>query len=199
MQKALIVSLAAVLLRGSLALAQVPPSSAPNIPNAPASELRMPGKPAVVPTAFPAQPSLANVQSNPEVTLALLERQIDALRQEQTLALQAPAQKDDQVKKLFELQQKQIETLEKMVRELADQLKKQPAGPAVEKLQLQATALESRARQAAQRDVELANAIDQLVEQRDIDQRYGPQLPAQLKELFLPSGTNESPLSIYGT
>jgi hypothetical protein len=158
----------------------------------------MPGKPAVIPTAFLSQPLLADAKSNPEETISLLEQRIDALRKEQMLALQAPAQKDDQVKKLFELQQKQIETLEKMVRELADQLKKQPAGPAVEKLQTQAVALESRARQAAQRDVELAKAIDDLVEQRDIDQRYGPQLPAQLKELFFPSGTNESPLSIYG-
>ena len=198
MKKAWLGSLTALLVWGSLAWAQAPPAPAPITPGIPASELGLSVNPAVVPTTVSAQRSLANVQNNPEQTLALLEQRIEALRKEQILALQAPAQKDDQVKKLFELQQKQIETLEKMVRELADQLKKQPAGPAVEKLQLQAAALESRARQAAQRDVELANAIDNLVEQRDIDQRYGPQLPAQLKELFFPSGTNESPLSIYG-
>ena len=32
----------------------------------------------------------------------------------------------------------------------------------------------------------------------DALERYGPVLPAPLKELFLPSGTNETPLSIYG-
>ena len=35
-------------------------------------------------------------------------------------------------------------------------------------------------------------------EHQDAWERYGPQLPAPLKELFLPSGTNETPLSIYG-
>ena len=53
--------------------------------------------------------------------------------------------------------------------------------------------------QAAQRDVELANAVNDLREHQDAEERYGPDLPAQLKELFLPSGNNETPLSIYGT
>ena len=33
----------------------------------------------------------------------------------------------------------------------------------------------------------------------DARQRYGPWLPAPLKELFLPSGNSETTLSIYGT
>jgi hypothetical protein len=44
----------------------------------------------------------------------------------------------------------------------------------------------------------LADAVDDLREHLDAQERYGPQLPAQLKELFLPSGNNETPLSIYG-
>ena len=36
-------------------------------------------------------------------------------------------------------------------------------------------------------------------EQADARERYGPQLPATLKELFLPTQTNETPLSIYGS
>jgi hypothetical protein len=130
--------------------------------------------------------------SSAKKTMALLEQQIAALRQQQQLALQAPNQQDEQLKKQVELLQKQIETMQKMIQLLADQLKTEPAGPAVARL-------ESRARQAAQRDVELAHTNDDLVEQRDAERRYGPQMPAQLKELFLPSGTNESPLSIYGT
>jgi hypothetical protein len=150
----------------------------------------------VLPVSAPADTVPGNGKvaggSSAEETMAQLEQQIAVLRQLQQLALQAPNQQDEQLKKQVELQQKQLETLEKMVRLLADQLKKEPAGPDVARL-------ESRARQAAQRDVELAHAIDDLVEQRDAERRYDPRLPAQLKELFLPSGTNESPLSIYGT
>src|SRR5262249_57427603 len=47
-------------------------------------------------------------------------------------------------------------------------------------------------------DQELASAVDDLREHIDAEQRYGPRLPAQLKELFLLSGNNETPLSIYG-
>jgi hypothetical protein len=52
--------------------------------------------------------------------------------------------------------------------------------------------------QAANRDQELSQAIDNLNEHNDAVERNGPRLPTQLKELFLPSGTNETPLSIYG-
>jgi hypothetical protein len=44
----------------------------------------------------------------------------------------------------------------------------------------------------------LSQAIDDIVEHQDAVERYGPRLPAGLKELFLPSGNNEWPLSIYG-
>ena len=37
-----------------------------------------------------------------------------------------------------------------------------------------------------------------LVRNRIALERYGPQLPAGLRELFVPSGTNETQLSIYG-
>jgi hypothetical protein len=80
-----------------------------------------------------------------------------------------------------------------------EQVKKQPAAAApLPKLEMQTATLEARARQAAQRDQELSQAIDNLTEHQDAVQRSGPQLPANLKELFLPSGNNESPLSIYG-
>jgi hypothetical protein len=129
--------------------------------------------------------------------LALLQKQIETLRGQQKTAAAGP-QKDDQTKKRLELQQKQIETLEKMVRLLAKQLQT-AGGPAVEKLQGQVASLDARSKQAAQRDKELADAVDNINEQRDVEKRYGPQLPATLKELFLPTETNETPLSIYST
>jgi hypothetical protein len=113
---------------------------------------------------------------------------------QQTLAVQDGKQ-DDNLKKQIDLLHKQIENQEKRIQLLMENLKKQAAlGAPVERLET----LEARSKQAAQRDVELAHAVDQLVEQRDIDQRYGPNLPAGLKELFLPSGNNETVLSIYG-
>jgi hypothetical protein len=117
--------------------------------------------------------------------------ELEKLRRQQIAAKAAPA--DDDQKKQIELLQKQVETLEKQIKLLADQIKKQD----VEKLQLQAATLEARSVQAARRDTELAGAVDELREHLDSLERYGPALPAQLKELFLASGTNESPLSIY--
>jgi hypothetical protein len=115
----------------------------------------------------------------------------------QQVAAQGAAQQDDKLKKEVELLQKQIAVQQKMILLLMDKMKTQPAA-GVEKLETQVITLEARAKQAAQRDVDLANAVDKLTEQRDADQRYGPNLPAGVKELFLPSGNNETPLSIYG-
>jgi hypothetical protein len=136
------------------------------------------------------------LEPSQEIKRALQE--ISDLKGRQSVLL-AGAQQDDALKKQVELQGKQIERLRKMVRLLADQLgKKPPTGAAVEKLQTQVATLEGRAKQAARRDQELATAIDSVVEHIDAEEVNGPRLPATLKELFLPSQTNESPLSIYG-
>jgi len=123
-------------------------------------------------------------------------RDMAALRAQETALQDKPA--DDDQKKKIELLQKQVETLEKQLKLVAEQLKKMQApGPAVEKLESQAATLEARGVQAANRDVELAEAVGDLREHIDAQERY-PQLPAPLKELFLPSGTSETPLTIYG-
>jgi hypothetical protein len=133
-----------------------------------------------------------------EAKLELLESQLEELRAGRTIQPVA-AQEGGNVEKQLELQRKQIETMEKMIRLLADQLKQAPAGgAAVEKLQAQTASLEARSKQAAQRDVELATAIDAINEHDDSVERYGPALPSPLKELFLPSGNSETVLSIYG-
>jgi hypothetical protein len=137
-------------------------------------------------------------------------QRLQALRQElasnaDALA-RARAARDDAVdpkeverlKKQVEILQKQIEVLQKLVDLLAEQIKKQPAGPAVAKLQEQTAALESRSVRSAQRDQELANALDDLREHADAQERAGPSLPPTLKEMFFPSQTNETTLSIYG-
>jgi hypothetical protein len=145
--------------------------------------------PESMPAASP--PSLGEQQ-------ALCVKELGNLLKEEA-ALQGAATQDDEQKKKIELLQKQIVILEKQLKLLADQLKKlQATGPAVEKLEFQAATLESRGLQAARRDVELAEAVGDLREHIDSQERYGPQLPAPLKELFLPSGTSETPLSIYG-
>ena len=142
-------------------------------------------------------PSSWKPQSTPLVTeLEGLAQEIDNLHNQQVVLQKAPA--DDEQQKKIELLQKQIETLEKLVKLLAEEMKKQAPGPAVEKVQGDAARLEARSVQAATRDQQLANSIDDLREHVDAAERAGPQLPATLKELFLPSETNESPLSIYG-
>jgi hypothetical protein len=136
-------------------------------------------------------------QPSAEAELLRLQASIDQLRQQQTVAQKA-AQKDDKLKQQIDLLQKQIEVQQKMIMLLMENMKKQPGGPALEKLETQVVTLEARAKQAALRDQELAQAVDKIVEHQDFWERYGPNLPGPLKELFLPSYTNETPLSIYG-
>jgi hypothetical protein len=144
----------------------------------------------LLPNLPEALPSGGAVDSTKELDARRAE--LEKLRRQQIAANAAPA--DDDQKKQIELLQKQVETLEKQIKLLADQIKKQD----VEKLQLQAATLEARSLQAARRDTELASALDDLREHLDALERYGPALPAQVKELFLPGGNNETPLSIYG-
>ena len=103
----------------------------------------------------------------------------------------------DRQRQLSGLQQKQMGVLEEQARLLAEQVEKQE--PVIEGLQGQTATLESRGKRAAQRDRELADAHDTLVDSVDQRQRNPPWLPSQLKELFLPSGTNVTPFTIYNT
>ena len=120
-----------------------------------------------------------------------------ALRELERQQADAPlAPTAEELRKQLDLQGKQIELLEKMVRLLAGQIEKQD--PALSDLQTQVASLTARLQQAAQRDRQLAGGIDNLTDQLDAQWRNGPQLPAQLKELFVPGGTNETPLAIYG-
>jgi len=176
----LLVTLAALFLMNR---AHAQPPASPGLP------------PPKKPAAIPVQQS----RSSLEEELDRARKELEDFHIQQVTAVQA-AQQDDKLKKQVELLQKQIETQQKMILLLLDHVKKQPiSGTPVEKLQTQAATLEARSKQAAQRDLELSQAIDNIVEQRDADRRDGPLWPAPLKELFLPSQTNESPLSIYGT
>jgi hypothetical protein len=144
------------------------------------------------------QPSAVSASGQEQQLQALIESG-NKLQAQQKAAQVAPTA--DQQKKQIELLQKQVETQQKMIELLAEQIKKPPAAPPtppVDKLQAQTAILESRSLRSAQRDQELAGAVDDLREHADAAERNGPDLPAQLKELFLPSGNNETPLSIYG-
>jgi hypothetical protein len=134
--------------------------------------------------------------AGPGRTAPAPEDQLAALQKEQAAA-QGAAQQGD--KKRLELFQKQLEIQQKEIELLKEQVRQRPlAGPPVEKLQTQVATLEARATQAARRDQELAQGIDNLTEHVDAEERNGPRLPATLKERFLPSQTNETPRSIYG-
>src|SRR5262245_18234954 len=113
----------------------------------------------------------------------------DTREWEKVKAEQAAAQdakEAERLQKQVDLLQKQIDRLHEMILLLKDELQKQTA------------VLEGRSRQAARRDQDLAGAVDDLREQADAERRWGPRLPAHLRELFLPSETNHSPLSFYG-
>jgi hypothetical protein len=138
----------------------------------------------------PVRPDQEPAPASPQPTPAPEKQKYGSFQQ---IVFQDGKKDDDSLKKQVELLQKQIETQQKMILLMQDQIKKPALGAPLERLE----AIEARSVQAAQRDVELAAAVDRLTEQRDTDRRY-PQLPAGLKELFLPSGNNETTLSIYG-
>jgi hypothetical protein len=157
--------------------------------------LGAPTQPPITPQAQH-QPPVPGTQGDNELTR--LQQSVDQLRKQQA-AVRAVVQPDDKLKQQVDLLQKQIEIQQKMISLLIEQMKKQPAaGPAVDKLETQVITLDARSKQAAQRDVELAQAIDKIVEHQDAIERYGPNLPSPLRELFLPSNTQETVLSIYG-
>jgi hypothetical protein len=136
--------------------------------------------------------------SDPLAEVAHLQDNLDQLVSQRNAALEA-AQKDDKLQKQVDLLQKQIEVQQKMIQLLLEHVQKQPiTGSPVEKIQTKVVQLDARSIQAAQRDLELAQAVDTIVEHQDAVDRFGPSLPAGLKELFLPSGNNETNLSIYG-
>jgi TolA-binding protein len=158
------------------------PAGPPNLPPGGLSE------PAPVVPVAPAgqEPDLGTLQQQ-------LEQSTREIVQLKAVQEQAKDPKDtEQLQKQVELLQKQIEVLQKMLKLIAEQVGKQPGG-------LQTATLEARSKQAAQRDVELANAVDNLTEHVDAQERYGPSLPATLKQLFDPFDNNETPLSIYGS
>jgi hypothetical protein len=193
---------AGILLAGAgFSLAQTPTGPEP-VSNSALPPLSSPSAHVPVYVVGPQGSHLADQPAVPQPApgkeLQLCTMQVDELRKEQAV-LQAAAIQDDEQKKKIELLQKQIVTMENQIKLLADQVKKlQSGGPALEKVEFQTATLEARGLQAAHRDVELAEAIGDLREHIDYQERYGPQLPAPLKELFLPSGTSETPLSIYG-
>ena len=152
-----------------------------------------------------AEPAPANGETAPQEkpadpkTVSEFQKQLERNAQEIKALKDMYAQEMERQKKQAELQQKQIDVLERAAKLLAEQLKSQPPpSAAVEALETKAATLEARARQAARRDEDLADRAALLSEKVDRIERTGATLPAQLKQLFLPSGTNETPLSIYG-
>jgi hypothetical protein len=159
----------------------------PSVPDHPAVGSDFAAPPPPVPTALADQVPAAVDSSS----LLALQNELaqNAHQLQQFQHLQASAQDAKEVERLqkqVELLQKQIDVLQKMIENLAKQLQNVPDN------------VDARLRQAARRDQDLANAVDDLRERQDADRRWGPLLPATLKELFLPSEPNETPLSIYG-
>jgi hypothetical protein len=162
----------------------------------PASAQTAGSNPGTEPARFQAAPGAdSQDQASQQKLEALLQNVKDLNKQQAAAQAGAPS---DATKKQLELLQKQVETQQKMIELLVQQLKKQPAVAPVEKLEAQTATLEARSKQAAQRDVELAAAVDTIIEHQDSEERYGPRLPATLKQLFDPFENNETPLSIYG-
>jgi hypothetical protein len=163
--------------------------------NAQTEPLSVPGRVTVAPAPTPPELVFAEHDSDIDREMIVLAQLAADLRNQQ-VAVQG-GDSADQIKRL-DILQKQIETQQKMIELLLQRVKQPAPGAAPQKLELQVETLESRSVQAAQRDDELAHAVDTLIEHQDAQERYGPSIPEQLHELFLPSGNNETPLTIAG-
>ena len=138
-------------------------------------------------------------ESDRKKELARIAGELAQLTQAQAQAKGADAPELDRLKAQLELQQKEIDVLLRMTQMLAGKVEEQPAtAPAVEKLQEQVAVQDARIQQGAERDQALARSHDEMMERIEAEDRSRSQLPANLRELFLPFRTNESPLSIYG-
>ena len=185
--------IALVVLPANVARGQAPGQGTPGFSRQPAKATLG------LPISFGAEARPSQAPSTAQEELVARQAGVQHLQTELTAA-QGALQQDDTLKKKVELLEKQIDVQQKMIKLLKEQVEKQPpAGAAVEKLETKVITLEARSKQAAQRDQELAQAVDNLSEHLDATERNGPRLPATLKEWFLPSRTNETPLSIYGT
>jgi hypothetical protein len=154
-----------------------------------------PGQPPAEPGTAP--PPEGKTPAAP--VLSTLQEALERNAQELKALKEEHARELEQQRKRAELQQRQIEVLERTTRLLADELKKQTSSAAaVGGLQTKTAVLEARSKQAARRDSELAGATDELRERVDTIQRNGAPLPYTVRELFLPTQTNETPLAIYG-
>jgi hypothetical protein len=188
--KSVLLGLGALLMVPALAPSQsAAPATRPDLPRAEGWVAS-----AAPPAGNPREGNLSPEPANQQ--LEVLQQEAKNLEKQQAAAQNATT--SDQLKRQLELLQKQLQTQEKMIELLVQQQKKQAGGPVVDKLQAQTATLEGRSEQAARRDQELAQAIDTITEHQDAVERYGPSLPAQVKELFLPSGNNETPLTIAG-
>jgi hypothetical protein len=163
-----------------------------------------PGKPQAATAAPEANRTGQTAGAHPSSAADLLALQNELTGEMQSLQQQmGQAQNPNEVQRVqkqVEILQKQVEVLQNMIKLLSEQLSKQPPPSTVlgDKLQTDVATLQGRSVQAARRDDEIAHAIDDINEHIDAQERYGPALPAPLKELFLPSGNNETVLSIYG-
>ncbi len=103
----------------------------------------------------------------------------------------------DRQQKMTDVQQRQLKLLEEQLGLVGSELETQL--PAIQQLQAQTATLESRSVQAAQRDQQLADSQNMLIDSAYNQSRNTPWLPAPLKEWFSPSGNNVTPLSIWNT
>ncbi len=99
--------------------------------------------------------------------------------------------------KLSDVQLEQLELIEDQIGALSDELGQQT--PKLEDMVTQGATLDARSKQGAARDRQLGEAVDTLRDQVNNLQRNYPNLPPPLKEWFLPSGTNVTPISIWNT
>ncbi|MCA9193479.1 MAG: hypothetical protein KDB03_17020 [Planctomycetales bacterium] len=135
-------------------------------------------------------------QSNPEFPFNSLVVQPPVAEESTGRDLQKEL---DQVRTLLDIQQQQLDALKRLSEASAEQLTTPLAGNAIDGSQEDIERLKAAGLQAAQRDQEIEYQLDRLIEEVDSLDRNGSQLPATLREVFLPSRYDQSPIVMYNT
>lgn len=108
-----------------------------------------------------------------------------------------PHSQIQRLENLLEIQQEQLQTLYDLTNRVAQEVEEN-ATPAADDSKI--TKLEKKLELAAFRDQEVAFELDRINESRDSFRRNLTSfLPANLKETYLPSRTDQSPLVMYNT
>ena len=173
-------------------------TSGPTPTEKPTGEASSSSTPPTSNDSSPAKPLAISSEANSEQKAA---RPLPVVPPEEAPPIIANDEIMQAIQQQIDIQQQQIDTLQKMMKLTANQIvnrpeqKQQSTAPAIEK---EISNLANIQQHAAARDIEIAREFDSIRERIDSIHRNGLPLPSTAREHFMPTRSNESPITHYG-